>query len=52
MVAETLAQALKPTEQAIVNARPNYLHAIVRMFKMAVSAGVVIGAWDVFDLSI
>lgn len=43
---EALAQVLKPTEQAIVGVRPGYHHAIIRAMQMALSAGVVVGAWD------
>lgn len=44
---ETLAQALKPTEEAITSVKPGYHHAVIRALQMAVSAGVVVGAWDV-----
>jgi hypothetical protein len=43
---ETLAQILKPTEQAILSVRPAYDHALIRALQMALSAGVVSGAWD------
>jgi hypothetical protein len=44
---ETLAQVLKPTEAAIRSVRPAYFHAVQRALQMAVSAGVVLGLWDV-----
>jgi hypothetical protein len=44
---ETLAQALKPTEEAITSVKPGYQHALIRALQMAVSAGIVVGAWDI-----
>jgi hypothetical protein len=43
---EALAQVLKPTEQAILNVRPAYDHGLIRALQMALSVGVVAGAWD------
>lgn len=43
---ETMAQVLKPTEQAIESVKPNYDHALIRSMQMATSMGVVNGSID------
>jgi hypothetical protein len=43
---ETLAQVLKPVEAAVLRARRMYESAIVSAVQIALSAGVLLGLWD------
>lgn len=48
---ETIAQVLKPTEQAILAVRPNYDHAFIRALQMAISIRIDMGLAQGFGAS-